>query len=45
MNEIHLPLVFNPENDILKNQQATSIANLFDPIVNPLTAPDSATNG
>lgn len=45
MTDIPLPQVFNPEKMNIKNQQATSLANLFDPISNPLFAPPASPNG
>lgn len=42
MPDIPLPQVFNPEKNNIKNHQATSLSNMFDPIANPLWTPLAA---
>lgn len=45
MTDVPLPQVFNPEKMNIKNHQATSLSNMFDPISNPLFAPSASPNG
>jgi hypothetical protein len=42
MTDVPLAQVFNPEKIHLKNNQATSLSNLFDPIASPLFNPLTA---
>jgi hypothetical protein len=42
MTDVPLAQVFNPEKMNLKNPQATSLSNLFDPIASPLFNPSTS---